>query len=56
MNRTDVLGAAAVYEQAQGLVPCHRATGEDGKVLTAVIVPPEAVPHRDEDGFAVEGT
>ena len=52
MNRTDLLGAAAVYEAAQGLVPCHRFT--DRQTYTPVVVAPEQVPHRDADGVTVQ--
>lgn len=51
MNRTDLLGAAAVYEAAEGLVPCHRFTKP--QAYTPVVVAPEQVPHRDADGVTV---
>lgn len=53
MNRTDELGAAAVYAGTRD-VPTHEAKLVNGVLVTKnVIVPVEQVPHRDEDGNSV---
>ncbi len=56
MNRTDELGAAAVYASTND-VPCHEAKEVNGvMVLRNVIVPPSEVPHRDAAGNSVVTT